>query len=644
MEWLATVGLAIELDKSELMFFQKPQERHPVPRPSSLNLWDPESAREYTVRPVETLRYLGFFLHWRLNWEPHVCIMANCAHASLKALTVLGNSIQGLNMANWRLAFNTICLPVLSYSVQLWLRPGAVRQKKLIDLLQKVQNEGVKLVTGAFRTAPREALLHITCMLPMCFFLEKLTLTSALRLYRLPLVSQLLCRLGPTWHAPRPGDMPLPTPIFSLPPSLVTRCPTALEALAARVPSDGPRVDVTAMAPWEVPFWRDKVKFIGVVNPYTRQAWTKDLHWSMEGLDLAVIHVAAMVSCEGCDDGKMVGGTAAVAIMGSKVGETSRLPDEGLGECVSWSWSYSTDCLQFDVSCFGITKTIEAMTIYFTSSPAPTAIYLFCSDSSALQAVTNPRTKSVQEAALLFHFSLTTFFHLHPSVGLFLVWTPRDETLEPQCMAKDLVVTACQHDPPDGLHKIQSAVFQKDRAQWAAFSAWAAEFNATHNNRPNRRKPGKFAHTHTITRPPDGQQHHPLWTASLHREKGPDRKRSARPNFTRRTTSTALQVAVDHAFTGTYVDRMRPNDPPEARHCPCGASMRSPEHIALHCRRFDWDRLVAHISDQPRPLPFRRLVGPLKKDTLRLLTFIQDSGAFTRPETGPTTHFVYQPP
>jgi hypothetical protein len=153
-EWLATVGLAIEPDKSELMFFQKPQERHPVPRPSSLNLWDPESASEYTVRPVETLHYLGFFLHWRLNWEPHVCIMANRAHASLKALTVLGNSIQGLNMANWCLAFNAICLPVLSYGVQLWLCPGVVQQKKLIDLLQKVQNEGVKLVTGAFRTAP----------------------------------------------------------------------------------------------------------------------------------------------------------------------------------------------------------------------------------------------------------------------------------------------------------------------------------------------------------------------------------------------------------------------------------------------------------------------------------------------------------
>ena len=103
------------------MFFQCPQECHPVPCPTSLSLWNPTTETEYVVHPTDTLRYLGFFLHFRLNWEPHVCIMANRARASIKALSVLSNSIHGLNMANWRLVFNTICLLVLSYGVQLWL-------------------------------------------------------------------------------------------------------------------------------------------------------------------------------------------------------------------------------------------------------------------------------------------------------------------------------------------------------------------------------------------------------------------------------------------------------------------------------------------------------------------------------------------
>src|SRR6266702_2027798 len=74
-------------------------------------------------------------------------IMANRACATLKALTVLGNTIRGLSMANWRLTFNAVCLPVLSYECKLWLRTGFKGQKKLVDLLQKVQNEGVRMVT-----------------------------------------------------------------------------------------------------------------------------------------------------------------------------------------------------------------------------------------------------------------------------------------------------------------------------------------------------------------------------------------------------------------------------------------------------------------------------------------------------------------
>jgi hypothetical protein len=132
----------------------------------------------YVVRPVENLRYLGFFINRRLKWEPHVWIMCNRARASIKALQVLGNTIRGLSMANWRLVLNAVCLPVLAYGSQLWYLTGAA--KGLINMVQRVQNDMVRQVTGAFRTAPREPLLHFTRMLPMKFFIEKLTYTSAL--------------------------------------------------------------------------------------------------------------------------------------------------------------------------------------------------------------------------------------------------------------------------------------------------------------------------------------------------------------------------------------------------------------------------------------------------------------------------------
>ena len=161
--------------------------------------------------------------------------MCNRARASIKALQVLGNSIHGLSMANWRLVLNAVCLPVMSYGCQLWYLTHGV--KGLTNMLQRVQNEMVRMVTGSFRTAPRGDLLHITRMLPMRHFIEKLTHTSALRLYRLPRDSQLLHWLGPDWHVPGHGDHPL---VVTRPHAVHGRQnqrPTVLEALASRVPS-----------------------------------------------------------------------------------------------------------------------------------------------------------------------------------------------------------------------------------------------------------------------------------------------------------------------------------------------------------------------------------------------------------------------
>jgi hypothetical protein len=73
-EWLQRLGLAIELDKTELLFFQKPYERNTVLAPTWLVLPDPTIYSYYMVHPVENLRYLGFFINRWLKWEPHVLL------------------------------------------------------------------------------------------------------------------------------------------------------------------------------------------------------------------------------------------------------------------------------------------------------------------------------------------------------------------------------------------------------------------------------------------------------------------------------------------------------------------------------------------------------------------------------------------
>jgi hypothetical protein len=361
-EWLRCSGLAIEPDKTELLFFQKPYERNPVQAPTRLVLADPTISSYYVVRPVENLRYLGFFINRRLKWEPHVRIMCNRARTSIKALQVLGNTIRGLSMANWRLVLNAVCLPVLAYGSQLWYLTGAA--KGLLNMVQRVQNDMVRQVTGAFRTAPREPLLHFTRMLPMKFFIEKLTYTSALRLYRLPWESQILHRLGEDWYSPGQGDLPLPVPRTRVLPGKRNQRPTVLEALALRVLSEGPKVDVAAIAPWEVPNWVEHVSYMGVENPCVRKAWIRDLTAAVKGTNTMLVHLAAATLNREAEGLGVVGGAAATYSRGG-------------ADITSHDWVIGSDLTQFDADAYVLARAAEVMAQCYTAEVAPPNILTF---------------------------------------------------------------------------------------------------------------------------------------------------------------------------------------------------------------------------------------------------------------------------
>jgi len=117
-EWLTRAGLNIEPDKTELIFFRKWREGE-EPNPH-IHLPLPTLNTYYRVPAAPTLRYLGFYFDTRLSWKHHIDIMCNRARATIKALQLLGNSVRGLDHARWKLAYNAICLPVLTYGCQLW--------------------------------------------------------------------------------------------------------------------------------------------------------------------------------------------------------------------------------------------------------------------------------------------------------------------------------------------------------------------------------------------------------------------------------------------------------------------------------------------------------------------------------------------
>jgi hypothetical protein len=169
----------------------------------------------------------------------------------------------------------------------------------------------------------------------------------------------------------------------------------------------------------------------------------------------------------------------------------------------------------------------------------------------------------------------------------------------------------------------------------AAFHQWELEYKAARTrNSIHLESYGSpldgAAYQYAISQPPS-EVNHPLWSAAVAMEKDERGRKTRRPLFTRRTTSTTFQLAVDHAFTGSYARRFRPNDPPLSLRCPCGFHFRNPNHLIRHCRYFYLHRLSNLIISRGIILSLKTLFSHSVEHSHRLLSFIQQSRAAMRP-------------
>jgi hypothetical protein len=124
-------------------------------------------------------------------------------------------------------------------------------------------------------------------------------------------------------------------------------------------------------------------------------------------------------------------------------------------------------------------------------------------------------------------------------------------------------------------------------------------------------------------------------------EKDVQGKKTKRLLYSQHTTSTAFQLAVDHTFTGSYAQWFCPADPPKTLTCPCGAPLRTPQHITWECPLF-YQSCVNHTIHTYRcTIAYSALYN---SHPHKLLSFLQDSCAVSRPpDFGPPVEVAPEP-
>ena len=138
---------------------------------------------------------------------------------------------------------------------------------------------------------------------------------------------------------------------------------------------------------------------MGVVNPYIRKAWVRDLLVSYHGLSMLIIHTTAKLVTWVLDKQVVVGGAAATFLVGGSAWTNS-------------TWTIGSELTQFDADAVAIAKSIEEVVHFHLSSDStpPSIIYLLSNNASAIQAVKNLWSKKAHSYAVQFHIALTAFY------------------------------------------------------------------------------------------------------------------------------------------------------------------------------------------------------------------------------------------
>jgi len=119
LTWLDNNSLSANPAKTELMIFN-PSRQPNLTGDTIQGTHYSISNSQHHVTTVTSLRYLRVFLTNDLKWMKHVSIMVNHAHSTIHGISILRNSIRGLDFMNWQHIYNTLVIPVLTYSTQVW--------------------------------------------------------------------------------------------------------------------------------------------------------------------------------------------------------------------------------------------------------------------------------------------------------------------------------------------------------------------------------------------------------------------------------------------------------------------------------------------------------------------------------------------
>ena len=156
LQALTDIGLQVEASKTELMHFfafelSAAWQLAIVQQPHLTFTWKQVA---YDIHPAPRWRYLGFFFTPTLDFSYHVQFYTNKAFSTIRACTMLGNSVCGIGLRQCAHVYQACILSVLTYGLALWYTTWGAGVIHLVKQMEQVHSYALGWVIGAFWTSP----------------------------------------------------------------------------------------------------------------------------------------------------------------------------------------------------------------------------------------------------------------------------------------------------------------------------------------------------------------------------------------------------------------------------------------------------------------------------------------------------------
>ncbi len=462
----------------------------------------------------------------------------------------------------------------------------------MVKKLQTVQNEAVRVIAGAFHTAPHEPLHQLLTILLMDLRLTMLTQNLAIRLYKVSKESQLLRQLEGDWYEPQPHDAPLPSPNNH-------RACTALRSLAARVPVRGPRIETFPDLPPGAPSWEGRVQCIPKQSDWDYpQTAATFINLNKEGRTINIFSTGLRSNRNRNDDRQL--GAASVVLYHH--GREWKHIEKVVGEMV----------MESDTALQALIPSLDALSDFLKNQQIDSkwSTLIFTASSFTVHRAFDASPHEEQSTSIKCLTKLGELIITYPHLEVRLLWLPRSTNFVGFKRAKQLAHKAiCMAELRDDKepHTIKD---QKAKTREAAVTNWAQHWHQMPHS--------SLAYKTALTKLPDSWAH-PVFLAAQNEAKS-----------SRKTLCTLYRVITGHAFIGSYTQRFYLNHTQDQIACSCGEPVQTVEHVLLNCP-LHTTTCRKYLTANSRPRNLSQLFNHPKRITA-MIQFLEETSVCAKPQ------------